>query len=155
MRCKTLILSAMALLAVPTLARADVAPEVRAGFYSDAEEGFVGGGVLAPMSSFWYFNPNMEWVFVESVDYFTVNADFHRDLNPGDGPAVWLGGGPALVVVDRDPPTFPSENDTDVDLGVNLLGGVGGKYGAVRPFGQAKVLFSDQSEMSLALGLRF
>jgi len=128
-------------LAPPAFAHTD--GELRGGFYNDAEEGFVGGGLLFDLGDTWNFNPNLEWVFVESYDYFTVNGDFHKDLNAS-------GDGPALIIRDRD---FPGGDDTS--LGLNLFGGLGAKRGAVRPFGQLKFTASDNSETSLALGLRF
>jgi hypothetical protein len=148
-------LAAVAVLALGVApAGADVHPEIRGGYYMDQEEAFIGGGLNVSMSPYWYFNPNLEWVFVEGYDYFDVNLDIHRDLNTGSGPAVWLGAGAAIIFIDGNDAVLPA-NDKSTDLGLNLLGGVGAKYGAVRPFGQVKVTLSDNSESSLAFGLRF
>jgi hypothetical protein len=136
-------------------ARAATRPEVRGGVYTNADEGFVGGGLVSDMAPTWYFNPNVEWVFSDG-NYVTVNADIHKDLNPGSGPAVWLGAGPAMVVTNTNNPDLtarPGVNDTD--FGLNLIGGVGAKYGSARPFGQLKYMVSDQNQLSMALGLRF
>ena len=132
-------------------ARAHIDPEVRGGYYTDAEGGFLGGGLLTDISSTWYFNPNLEYVFVDGGTLFTVNADVHKDLNSGSGPAFWLGAGPALIVRDSD----VEGADGETDFGLNLIGGIGAKSGSIRPFGQAKYTISDENEASLAFGLRF
>ncbi len=138
-----------AVVAGPAIAHTD--GEIRGGYYTDVEDGFLGGGLLMPLADLWYFNPNLEWVFVDGYDYWTVNADVHRDLNPGAGAAIWLGAGPALVVTNTDAP----HSDAETDLGVNLFAGLGAKRGSVRPFTQFKVRLSDNSESSLAVGIRF
>jgi hypothetical protein len=128
-------LLSLVLMTVPARAHGNIDPEIRGGLYTEGD-GFLGGGLLTGISSTWYFNPNVEVVFADG-DYVTVNGDFHKDLNMGEGPAFWLGG------------------DSNLDLGLNLLGGVGAKYGSARPFGQLKYMISDQSQFSMALGLRF
>ena len=139
--------AALIVLAPLALARTD--GEIRGGYYADAEEGFAGGGFLVDMGDAWYFNPNLEWVFVENRDYFTINADVHKDLNRGSGAAIWLGGGAGIIVTDSD------FQDRNTDLGLNLLGGIGASQGSVRPFSQFKMTISDTNEASLAFGLRF
>jgi hypothetical protein len=148
----TFVIASLTALTFVRPSAAHVAPELRGGYYADAEKAFMGGGMLISMSPTWDFNPNVEYVFVENADYFTVNADMHKDLNQGSGPAVWLGVGAAIIAVD---PNENIANDTDTDLGLNLFTGIGAKRGAARPFGQLKVTLSDESETSLAFGLRF
>jgi hypothetical protein len=141
----------LGLAAVPALG-AEIDGEVRAGYNPDVERGFIGGGVLVPVASAWDFNPNLEWMAADDANRVSVNADIHRDLNNhNDGPAVWLGAGAAMLVRDYDAP----QADTDTNLGVNMFGGLGAKDGNVRPFSQAKVTLSDETDASLAVGVRF
>jgi hypothetical protein len=151
MRISAAALAAATLTTAATTARANVDADVRGGYYTDAEHGFVGGGFLMSVAERWDFNPNIEYVFVDGGSLFTVNADIHRDMNSGGGPAIWLGGGPALIVRDSDEPVA----EGDSDFGVNLMGGIGASSGSIRPFAQAKYTLSDASEASLAFGLRF
>ena len=136
-------------------ADARVAPEVRAGYFFDAEAAMIGGGALFPTQARLMFNPNAEWVFVDNVTFFTLNGDFHFDLNPGyEGPAYWVGAGVALLYADIDN-DLVGDSDADIDVGLNLIGGLGAKRGSARPFVQGKLILSDNSEFSVAGGLRF
>ncbi len=128
---------------------------VRGGVYTDESDPFVGAEVLWRLGATrWFLNPNFEWVFVDNGDLFTLNADAHYDL-PVDAPVyVWLGGGLAILVEDRDRPG--GDDDDETDAGVNLLAGVGFLKGQpVRPYVQGKLILSDESQGVLAFGVRF
>lgn len=149
-----LILSAIAVLLFSASANADVKFGARAGFYSDGNNAFIGGEILAPVfRDQWYFNPNLEYVFVNNGSLVTFNFDFHYDLN-GDYPVyLWLGGGPAILHSHVDRPRGVS----DTNVGVDLLFGVGFKirHSDLVPYIQPKVILSNNSQFSLAFGLRF
>jgi hypothetical protein len=141
-----------ALLLAPGAVEADgIDGDLRLGIYTDASEAFAGGGLLIRLDqSNWFFNPNLEYVFVDRGDLMTLNADFHYDLAREGATDFWLGAGPALIVRDND------RGDDDTEFGVNLLGGVGFlRSSAVRPFLQAKLILSDESEGVIAFGIRF
>lgn len=145
-----------AILAVPSPAEAQVDLDLRGGVYTDVEEGFLGGGALIRLTREWYFNPNLEWVFVSPGDLWTLNADFHFDLARRGDWSVWAGVGPAVVFQDFDDGGLRRRNgDDETDFGVNLLAGAGLPLGAVRPFVQGKVVISDQTEAVVAVGVRF
>ncbi len=157
-RCKsrglvTIAAATVAVLAsIPQRASSQTDVEFRGGYYTDVEEGFVGGGLISDLGNSWDINPNLEWVLTDGFDYLTVNGDVHYDFNAqSSGPAIWAGTGLALV---HTSPDVPRGND-ETDLGVNLFGGVGAKSGSVRPFMQLKGRVADNSETSVALGLRF
>ncbi|HWM92189.1 MAG TPA: hypothetical protein VN493_15600 [Thermoanaerobaculia bacterium] len=144
-------LAVACLFLVPSASRAEVDFGIRGGLYSDAEAGFIGGELLWDVTRQWYFNPNLEYVFVDNGDLFTVNLDFHYDFNTGSPFYVWAGGGPAIVFA-----SACERCDDENDLGLNLLGGVGfGKGQALRPYIQGKILLSDETEAVLAVGIRF
>ncbi len=145
-----LVLALPALLAVSAV-RAEVDWGVRGGVYADEEDAFVGGEALLGMGHEWYFNPNVEFVFIERSDLVTLNGDFHKDFHKTGNLTVWAGAGPAIVMVDRNVPG----GDNETDLGANFLFGVGARNGNVRPYGQAKVLISDDTQAVVAFGLRF
>jgi hypothetical protein len=159
-RFPVLVLLVAGLLLVPTLAQAqDLDFGVRVGYYSDVEEGFLGFELLRGFGrgGHWFFNPNLEWVFIDGGDYATLNGDVHYDFDT-EGPfAVWVGGGPALVYNSFDRPRrFRDDDDSETDFGFNILAGVGSaRRAAIRPYLQGKILLSDDTEAVIAVGVRF
>lgn len=129
---------------------------LRGGVYNDASEAAVGVELLTPIgrSGHWFFNPNVEYVFVDNGDLATFNLDFHYDLTTRGPMFVWLGGGPGLIVRDPD---RPARADTQTDGALNLLAGVGFnlKNSSVRPYIQGKLILSDETESAVAFGIRF
>ncbi len=137
----------------PSPAAAEIDPGIRAGIYSDASEAFVGVELLTDITGQWYFNPNIEYVFVDNGSLWTLNGDVHYDLQTRSPWAVWLGGGLAVIFSEVDLPRGRSVDDTEV--GLNLLAGGGAKRGAIRPYLQGKVIIADDTEAVIAVGLRF
>jgi hypothetical protein len=133
-------------------ARADVDGDVRAGYYTDAEAFSIGGGLLTNLDSGrrWFFNPNLELAFADGgSDLYSVNGDVHYDFAGASGVSFYAGGGPAVLIVN------PDAGDSDTDFGLNLIGGVAGVRGPLRPFGQIKGVLSDNGELALMGGIRF
>ncbi len=128
-----LALVALPMIALPLPARAGVDPEVRAGLYPEADAVSVGGGLLTQMGSRsrWFFNPNVE-VAMGDRDIVALSGDVHYDFANEGNASFWVGAGPTVLVTDR-----PGA-DADTDLGLNLLTGVGGSRGNVRPFAQLR-----------------
>ena len=90
-------------------------------------------------------------MFVEKAKVGTGNLDFHVDLPVGDAVHLWAGAGLAVLYVDPD-----GAPESDTDLGLNLLAGVGFQVGAVIPYGQLKLLvLDDYEELVWAVGIRF
>jgi len=134
-----------------TSARAAVDTDVRAGVFMDSDAIGVGAGILAPMSSDhrWFFNPNLEIGFGDEENLVAMNGDFHYDFAQNRNLSVWMGAGPAVLVTD------PEVGDSDTDVGLNLLTGLGGTTGNVRPFAQLKGVVANQSQVVLQGGIRF
>ncbi len=123
---------------------------LRGGYYTEVEEPFGGAELLVPMGHRFYFNPNVEYVFVNSGTYVTYNADFHYDFGADRGPYVWLGGGLGLVSVNPDGP-----DNGSTDGAVNFLGGIGFRAGRAIPYFQAKLIAKSGTEFAVAFGVRF
>ena len=133
-----------------TASAADWDMDVRGGWYvKEAKGPMVGVGGLVGLGSHWFANPNIEFAFGSDVDYLTVNGDFHYDFATSGNLSFWAGGGLAIVR------TSPDAGDNETDLGLNALFGFGKKKGSVRPFGQAKLIISDETEFVLMGGIRF
>ncbi len=123
---------------------------LRGGYYTGLEKPFVGAELVVRIAHGFYVNPNLEYVFVDNTTYMTWNLDFHYDL-PSRGPAfVWLGAGLAVVYQD---PSGPPPSSTE--LAANFIGGVGLSRGPVIPYFQVKLIAKNDTEASVAFGLRF
>jgi hypothetical protein len=141
-------LAALVTLVSSVPASADTKFGIRGGIYTDPTDAFAGVEVLFPVSHSVFVNPNFEYIFRENATYWTLNGDVHYDFHT-HGPYLWIGAG--LAVVHRDP-DGPVESDTDV--GANFFAGIGAR-GRVIPYLQAKVVVKDNTQFSLAAGLRF
>ncbi len=128
----------------------DVKFGVRGGYYTDVEEPFLGAEVLVPVAHRLYFNPNVEYVFVENGSYWTFNADFHYDFVVDRRAFLWLGGGLGVVRVDPE-----GADNGETDAAANFLGGIGFRTGSVIPYFQAKLIAKSGTEFVVAFGLRF
>ncbi|HTM57392.1 MAG TPA: hypothetical protein VL123_03155 [Candidatus Udaeobacter sp.] len=134
-------------------ARAGVDADVRAGVFTSADNAVgVGAGILTPIGDRnyrWYANPNAEFAVGNTDENLvSVNGDFHYDLAHQRTTSVWVGAGPAVIIQDR-------HGDSNTDLGLNLLAGMGKTRGTVRPYGQVKGVLSDNSGVAIVGGVRF
>lgn len=139
-----------ALIAAPAASADEAKVGIRGGFYTDAEEPFLGVELLAKLATRFYFNPNVEYVLVERAKYITWNADFHYDFHARGSSFAWLGAGLAVVSVNPDGP-----NNSENDVAANFLAGIGVRTGSLIPYFQAKLIAKDDTELVLAFGLRF
>ncbi len=130
-------------------ADSEVLGGARVGYFADPNAPLVGGELLLKVVPAFYFNPNVEFVF-QGDSYITANADFHYDFPTSSRTTVWAGAGLGVVSVNPDGPV-----QGNTEAGLNVLLGAGMTRGEVIPYLQAKVIAKDDSELSLAFGLRF
>ena len=138
-----------AALAVPASAD-EVKFGVRGGYYTDAESAFLGIELLTALRPRLYFNPNIEYVFVDDAKYVTWNADFHYDFHVSGRSFAWLGAGLALASVNPE-----GDDNTDNDVAANFRAGIGVRTGSVIPYFQVKLIAKDDTEFVVGFGLRF
>lgn len=121
---------------------------VRTGMYIDVGDPFIGFEALTPIAGNFFFNPNVEWVFIDGGDLATLNADVHYDLDLDTDYYVWVGAGLAAI--------YENLGESEFDIGANALGGIGWRVGSWIPYAQAKILISDvNDEVVGAVGIRF
>jgi hypothetical protein len=151
-RAIAMILGLAATVLVPCAASADDRTlfGVRFGYYADSENPFAGAELLVPVAHRVYFNPNVEYVFVDGATYATFNGDFHYDFPSHRRAFVWVGAGLGVVYFN---PEGPASSDTDV--AANFLAGVGLSRGPVIPYFQFKLIAKSDTEAVFAFGLRF
>ena len=106
-------------------------------------EAMIGGDVILKLAENLYFNPGLEL----SGYGFTANADAHYDLQLMRDAAFWVGAGLALV----------NAEEQDLDVGVNLLAGLGTKDGRYIYYTQLKRTSpaDGDSFTTVAVGVRF
>src|SRR5262249_61483079 len=88
-----LFLAGLGLVVTPAQAADDFKVGVRVSYFTDVGEAAVGGEVLALVAHRFWFNPNVEYVFVDNESYWTFNADFHYDFPTHSTTYVWLRAG--------------------------------------------------------------
>lgn len=121
---------------------------IRGGIYFDRDEPFVGGHLLHELDNNWIFNPNFEYILVETGSLYTINFDLHHDLPSKSNTIFWFGGG---LGINR----FILENFSNTDLGLNILMGMSFGRGRSIPFLQFKVMVFEETELALGAGITF
>jgi hypothetical protein len=143
-------------LLLTSISHAEIKPGIRAGSYFDPNKAAIGGELLMDINDeqTLFFNPNIEYVFLERAGLWTFNFDVHYDVLSASEPVYfWVGGGPAILHRDPDNELLGS----DTDFGANIFAGLGFKIrgSSLVPYIQPKYTFADDSRFSLAFGLRF
>jgi hypothetical protein len=127
---------------------------LRTGYYVGTDGPFVGMEVTVPFLPLLIFNPNIEAAFGNDRDTFSMNADAYLELPLPSPSSVWFGGGPAVLVRNYSLPA-PYDRD-DVNLGFNLLSGVGWRTGNGSQFYfQGKFVIASDPEGVFSFGVRF
>jgi len=144
-----LALVAAAVAPAPAEARSPWQFGLRAGIYTDPTDVLVGIDATYPLRSDWSLVASLDAVLGDD-DAVVLGADFAYDLVDDGEKTVWLGAGPAIVVVDHD------RGDRETDPGLSLLAGVKLKTaGSLQPILQGRVVVSDDTRASIAVGVRF
>jgi hypothetical protein len=111
--------------------------QVRGGYYTDAEEFFLGAGLNVSLLVFSVV-PNFEYLILDTGDWYTINLDGQYDILPLPGIGGYVGAGAGYHFIK------PEGFDTESKFAVNILAGVRAKLIPLKPFLQAKyVIISD------------
>jgi hypothetical protein len=133
-----------AILVCAVTASAEVDYGLRVGYYTDAEDAFIGGEVLLPLSDSVRLNPNAEYVLSKDRDQYDLSLDAIYIVPSERSYYLWLGGGATLFTV----------ND-HTDVFTNFVTGIGLTRESVVPYFQLKIVAKDDAEIVLAFGVRF
>lgn len=122
-------------------------PGVRAGVSVDPDQFYVGGHYETDeLIDHLYLRPNLEVGFGDDVTTVAINIEgiYKFPLKNRRGTNVYAGGGPAIIVYDRD-------NGSDTKGGLNLLGGI--EFGKV--FLEVKGGVFDSPNLKVGIGYTF
>ena len=114
-------LLALAILTGGSPASAALNAGVRAGFSADPDQFVVGGqatlGTIMPEIT---LVPSLDFGFGDNVGVTTLNLDLHYNLPslPKVSPNFYVGGGPAVVMID------PDGGNSDTKIGLSVLAGL-------------------------------
>ncbi|HEX9691981.1 MAG TPA: hypothetical protein VGA22_07775 [Gemmatimonadales bacterium] len=111
-------------------------------YHFDTRDPGLGAQLDVPVSAQIALYPSGAVYFVDQGSLIGINADLKYRLPV----PLYVGGG--LNVLRR------AVNGTErTDAGLNLLGGVEGRYGRVHPFAEGRIILNDGSAFLLAAGL--
>jgi hypothetical protein len=139
-------MAAIALVAAPAYAQSSGAG-VRAGVSGDPDQFYFGGHVeTKPLIDRLTFRPNLEIGLGDDTTLVAGNIEFAYWIPIRNKPfQVYLGGGPAVIIGDRN-------DDTDVGGGFNILVGLQHRGGL---FTELKVGFADSPDIKFGVGFVF
>ena len=120
---------------------------VRGGTYSDPSDPFIGADAKIGLGGF-HVIPNIEWVFVDGGDFFTLNVDGTMTIFPIPILDPYVGAGVGWVRVK------PDNLDATNEGAFNLIGGVSFNV-PLDPFVQIKYVITEDNTWVFAVGARF
>jgi hypothetical protein len=136
----------VALLVAAAPAHAQGGFGVRTGVSVDPDQFYVGGHVdVGPLVKHLWFRPNLEIGFGDGVTLFALNAELAYWFPSKSSWRLYLGGGPALNVYDRD-------SGSETKAGLNFMVGVAHRGGF---FVEAKVGAFDSPNLKFGFGYTF
>jgi hypothetical protein len=158
----TLMAAALAVALIPALALAGPDTDVgfrgwgpRVGLSLNPDQFYFGAHLdFGNFARHVRFQPNLELGFGDHLKLFTVNAEVaYRFSSEWDVWTPYLGGGVGANIKSYD---AGGHNNSQTDLGVNLLGGIEkGLSGGDRFFIEAKVSLNDVPDAKIAVGWTF
>lgn len=121
-----------------------ISPQVRGGYYTDAEDFFLGAGVDIGLALFSVV-PNFEYLFIDNGSFYSINVDGRFDILPLPGISGYLGGGVGSTFIK------PKDFDTESKFTINVLIGVQAKALPLSPFAQIKYAIINNVDDQIAL----
>ena len=120
----------------------------RAGYDFQTDEVILGAGFTVPISTQIEFYPSLELYLPDRGNKIGFNGDVRILLPTRASFDLYAGGGLGIV----------NQNLGDVsntDLGLNLLFGIASRVGRIHPFGEARLLVHDDTQLVLHAGVNF
>lgn len=142
------LLAALAITSTTASAQASTHVGARLGYNFDSEDAVLGFNLTVPISTRIEFYPSIDLYAPERGNRIGFNGDVKVLLPLRTGPHLYGGGGVGLI----------NQNVGDLsntDVGINLLFGIESKVGWIHPFGEARVMLYDETQLALIAGVNF
>ena len=151
---RTVVAAAIGLVLLPLSAAAQESVGVRIGVSVDPDQFFFGGHVeTAPLLERLVFRPNAEIGIGSDLVVIGLNFEFAFKIDLDDQRwSPYVGGGPAVNVIDRSSGRSRGGDDTNVEGGFNILIGVEHEGGL---FTELKVGALDSPDLKFVVGYVF
>lgn len=156
-KIKGTLIASLLLAATPALAQSDWG--LRGGLTIDPDQVHVGahlnGGEIFNDG---YFLPNVEIGFGDHGTLIALNPElvYRFDRPSRSRWGFYIGGGPGINIYDWDDGPRDYRDDTDTELGLNILGGMSrARRGGGDVFLELKLGVADSPEAKLTVGLGF
>ena len=149
------------LLAVATAGTASAQLKIgpHLGFDFDAEQLFLGASVIAPITvgeNDLLASPSVEYVFIDYGTWLNINVDALYPLMEISERPFLVGAGLAIRYFSWDEiVNNPLVDNSDVDLGINLLGEMQFGGNGMEPFARARLTLGGGSSFGIMGGVRF
>lgn len=142
------IVAALSITSTSVIAQASTHVGARLGYNVDSEDAVLGANLTVPITTRIEFYPSIDLYTPARGNKIGFNGDVKVLLPLRTGPHLYGGGGVGIV----------NRNEGDVsntDIGINLLFGIESKVGRIHPFGEARILLHDETQLVLIAGVNF
>jgi hypothetical protein len=142
------ILAALFFTSVSASAQASTYVGTRISYDFQTDEVILGANLTVPISTQIEFYPSLELYLPDRGNKIGFNGDVKVFLPTRASYDLYAGGGLGVV----------NQNLGDVsntDVGLNLLFGIGSRIGRIHPYGEARLLLHDDTQLVLLAGVNF
>jgi hypothetical protein len=142
------LVAALVVTSVSASGQASTYVGTRAGYDFQTDEVILGANLTVPISTQIEFYPSLELYLPDRGNKIGFNGDVKIFLPTRASYDLYAGGGLGIV----------NQNLGDVsntDLGLNLLFGIGSRVGRIHPYGEARLLLHDDTQLVLFAGVNF
>ena len=142
------LVAALAASSVSASAQSGTYVGTRAGYNFQTDEVILGASFTVPISTQIEFYPSLELYLPDRGNKMGFNGDVKITLPTRAMYDLYGGGGLGIV----------NQNLGDVsntDLGVNILFGIASRVGRLHPYGEAKLMIHDDTQLVLYAGVNF
>ena len=142
------LVAALAVTPASASAQASTFVGSRVGYDFQTDEVILGANFTVPISTQIEFYPSLELYLPDRGNKIGFNGDVKIFLPIRASYDLYAGGGLGIV----------NQNLGDVsntDVGLNLLFGVGSRVGRIHPYGEARLLLHDDTQLVLHAGVNF